>query len=124
MTNKPSPSEAAVLNAVPGIPADTGGPVFDQPWQAEVFAMTLQLHEQGIFEWSEWAEVLAAQIKLAQQQGDDDLGDTYYLHWLAALEQMVVNKDIGDRSLLGQLYAEWDTAARNTPHGQPILIKN
>ena len=34
----------------------------------------------------------AAQIGAAQARGDADLGDTYYRHWLAALETIVAGK--------------------------------
>ena len=113
---------STVLQAVPSIPKDDEGPVFSEPWEAEVFAMTLSMHEQGVFTWKEWAAMLSNSIRKAQQQGDPDLGDTYYSHWLTALEHMIVQKRIGSRSQLDQLRNEWDHAARSTPHGQPIEL--
>src|SRR6266550_724392 len=35
--------------AVPGLPRDADGPVFREPWEAQAFAMTLALHERGVF---------------------------------------------------------------------------
>ena len=32
---------------------------FREPWEAHAFALTLQLHERGLFTWPEWAEALA-----------------------------------------------------------------
>ena len=113
---------ATVFRAIPSIPKDDEGPVFSEPWEAKVFAMTLSMHEQGVFTWKEWAAMLSDSIRQAQQQGDPDLGDTYYSHWLTALEQMIVQKQIGSHSQLDQLRTEWDHAARHTPHGQPIEI--
>jgi Nitrile hydratase beta subunit, N-terminal len=52
--------------AVPGVPRDDDGPVFREPWEAHAFAMTLALHERGVFTWPEWAAALAAEIKRAQ----------------------------------------------------------
>jgi nitrile hydratase accessory protein len=72
-----------------GWPRDDGSPIFREPWEAQAFAMTLVLHQRGLFSWSEWAAALAAQIRKAQAAGDPDLGDTYYRHWLAALEALV-----------------------------------
>jgi nitrile hydratase accessory protein len=95
--------------------------VFSEPWQAEVFAMTLTLHEQGLFTWAEWAAILADSISKAQDAGDPDRGDSYYLHWLDALERMVVEKQLGSPAALGQWRARWAEAARSTPHGQPIV---
>jgi hypothetical protein len=35
---------------------------------------------------------------------------------------MIVQKRIGSRAQLDQLRHAWDHAARNTPHGQPIIL--
>lgn len=68
---------------------DDSGPAFREPWEAQAFAITLALHQRGLFSWLEWSEVLSTQIRTAQSAGDTDLGDTYYRHWLAALEVLV-----------------------------------
>ena len=70
---------------------DAGSPVFNEPWEARAFAMTLALHERGVFTWPQWAEALSRQIAEARAAGDADLGDTYYQHWLRALESLVKN---------------------------------
>ncbi|MBX2826125.1 MAG: nitrile hydratase accessory protein [Gammaproteobacteria bacterium] len=111
-----------LLTELPSIPQHNDGPVFNAPWEAEAFAMTLTLYEQGVFTWKEWAAELSLQISAAQSRGDPDLGDTYYLHWLAALEAMVVRKKIGDNESLAGLYQDWSDAAQSTPHGQPITL--
>src|SRR4029079_12536266 len=74
--------------AVPSIPRDAEGPVFHQPGEAQAFAMTLALHERGLFTWPQWAATLADEIKRAQGAGDPDTGETYYRHWLNALERL------------------------------------
>jgi nitrile hydratase accessory protein len=79
----------APLQDLPGIPLDGDSPVFKEPWEAKAFAMTLALHDRGLFTWPQWAEALSQQIALAQAAGDADLGDTYYQHWLLALESLV-----------------------------------
>ena len=99
------------------------GPVFAEPWQAQVFAMTLQLHQRGLFSWPEWAAALAARIQTAQAAGDPDLGDTYYRHWLAALEDLVAAKGAADTAELARCARAWDHAANRTPHGQPIVLQ-
>ena len=73
---------------MPGIPTDEDGPVFRAPWEAHAFAMALRLYERGVFTWSEWAAALAEEIARAQAAGDPDTGETYYHHWLAALERL------------------------------------
>jgi len=97
---------------------------FTEPWQAQAFAMVLSLHARGLFSWREWADTLAAQIARAQADGDADLGDTYYRHWLAALETIVAAKGISSRDELERYRAAWDHAADRTPHGQPITLRD
>lgn len=115
-------SQHEALNALPSIPKDDEGPVFTAPWQAEIFAITLSLYEQDVFKWTEWAELLSNKIKEAQDLGDPDLGDTYYHHWLGALEQMIISKGIDENDQLLELYNAWDLAAQSTPHGQAIEL--
>lgn len=98
------------------------GTVFAEPWQAHAFAITLQLHERGLFAWSEWAKLLAQQIKAAQAAGDPDDGSRYYQHWLNALEQIVIAKRIGTPDQIHDLEHAWQAAADRTPHGQPIVL--
>ena len=103
---------------------DDGAPVFQAPWEAQAFAMTLALHARGLFTWPEWAAVLAAEIKRAQAAGDPDDGLTYYWHWLAAVERLVIEKGVATSQALDERRAAWDRAAHATPHGQPIILQN
>ena len=107
---------------VPSIPRDNDGPVFREPWEAQAFAMTLALHERGLFTWSEWAAALAAEIKRAQAAGDPDTGETYYAHWLAALEKLVAEKQVATHDTLRRYRDAWDHACDRTPHGKPIVL--
>jgi len=109
--------------AVPSIPCDAEGPVFREPWEAQAFALTLSLYDRGLFVWPEWAAILGDEIKKAQAAGDPDTGDTYYRHWLAALEQIVAEKGVTDAGTLRKYYDAWDHAADRTPHGKPIELK-
>jgi nitrile hydratase accessory protein len=108
--------------AVPGIPRDAQGPVFREPWEAQAFSMALALHQRGVFTWPEWAATLADEIKRAQAAGDPDTGDTYYRHWLAALECLVAEKGIANRDTLARYRDAWHHAADRTPHGTPIEL--
>jgi nitrile hydratase accessory protein len=98
------------------------GPAFREPWEAHAFAMVVKLHERGLFSWREWADALALQIAAAQQRGDADRGDTYYHHWLAALESLVAAKGAASSAELQRTAQAWDHAADRTPHGQPIEL--
>ena len=58
--------------------------------------MALALHERGLFTWPQWAATLGEEIKRAQAAGDPDTGETYYRHWLNALERLVAEKGVTD----------------------------
>jgi nitrile hydratase accessory protein len=81
------------------------------------------LHERDVFTWSEWAAALAAEIKRAQAAGDPDTGETYYLHWLAALEKLVADKGVTTAETLHRYRDAWDRACDRTPHGKPIELR-
>ena len=108
--------------ALPELPRDADGPVFREPWEAQAFAMALALHERGLFTWSEWAATLAREIKAAQAAGDPDSGNTYYRHWLNALERLVAEKNVASDGALARYREAWRHAAQRTPHGTPIAL--
>lgn len=109
--------------ALPGQPMCGDEPVFHEPWEAHAFAMAVTLHQRGLFTWPEWAAALSAQIAKAQAAGDADLGDTYYRHWLAALEALVAQKGASSPDELERTRDAWENAAERTPHGQPIELQ-
>jgi nitrile hydratase accessory protein len=112
-------TEAALraCEALPDLPHDRAGPVFQEPWEAQAFAMALALHERGLFTWTEWAATLAGEIKRAQTAGDPDRGNTYYRHWLNALERLVAAKNVASGAQLARYRDAWAHAAARTPHG-------
>ena len=86
------------MSALPCRPDDPAlppgdAPVFAEPWQAQAFAMTLQLHQRGLFSWP------------------------------AALETLVADMGATDASELARCAQAWDQAADRTPHGQPIVLQ-
>jgi len=104
----------------PRQPGDKEGPVFNAPWEAQAFSLVLALHEQGLFTWEEWTSELSQAIGRAQAFGDPDLGNTYYRHWLYALEKLVTLKGLSDHQEIEERTANWRKAYRNTPHGSPV----
>ena len=110
------------LSALPTLPRDDTGPVFKAPWEAQAFAMTLELHRKGVFTWSEWAGALAHELARASEHGNPDDSTHYYEHWLAALEKLAAEKKAVPAAEMASRVEEWDSAARTTPHGQPIVL--
>ena len=84
--------------------------------------MTLRLFEQGVFTWPDWTEALSGEIKAARDRGEADLGDTYFTHWLAALEKLTKAKGLVVDAEMDQRKEDWRRAYLNTPHGQPIEL--
>lgn len=103
------------------LPEALDEPVFSEPWQAEAFAMTVALHERGLFSWSEWAEALSAEVKKPDAAED---GSDYYERWLGALEKLVAAKGVAGKSEVDAVAAAWERAAHATPHGKPIVLEN
>lgn len=103
------------------LPPGVYAPIFAEPWQAEAFALTVALHEKGLFSWSEWAEALSSEVKEPGAAAD---GSDYYEHWLAALEKLLAGKGVAATSDVDAVAAAWERAAHATLHGKPIVLEN
>ncbi len=107
---------------LPFQPHDDDGPVFREPWEAGAFALTVKLHENGAFTWPEWTEALSTEIAAANAAGEADLGDTYYHHWLRALEHLIVAKGLETVPAIDARMETWRRAYLATPHGRPVEL--
>lgn len=106
----------------PFAPGDENGPVFDEPWQADAFAITQALLEAGVVTGAEWMSALSKSISAHQRDGDPDVGDTYYEHWLAAIEAVCAAKGLASKDELGARAEQWRRAYLSTPHGEPVEL--
>lgn len=93
--------------------------MFAEPWQAQAFALALQLHTQGAFTWADWAAALAKRLKAA---GPDDDPARYYEHWLGALEDLVTGRHLASAAALHARKHAWEHAYARTPHGKPVEL--
>ena len=105
-----------------GQPQDDEGPVFAEPWQAQAFALTVGLHQEGHFTWKEWTETIGAEFAGAVARGEPDDGTHYYDHWLTALEKLLQSKGVVAGAALASRKDQWETAYRTTPHGKPVHL--
>jgi nitrile hydratase accessory protein len=111
---------APELLALPGLPRDADGPVFAEPWQAQAFALAVQLNAAGAFTWAEWAQALSRQ--LAGDPSDD--GSRYYQHWVAALEALIAERGLAAATEMSRRKTDWAEAYRRTPHGLPVALSS
>ncbi len=89
---------------------------FAEPWQARAFALVVHLNERGAFSWGDWTAALGAEIS---RDGID-----YWSAWLRALEALLENRVLARREEVAAMAQLWREAARTTPHGQPIELRN
>jgi nitrile hydratase accessory protein len=64
-------------------------PVFTEVWQAQAFALAVELSRRGHFTWQEWSATLGEELR-----GPSDNGSHYYHSWVRALERLVIAKGL------------------------------
>lgn len=109
---------------MPPIPVDGDGPVFREPWEAQAFALVLDLYDKGHFTWSEWVRFLSAEIAGAKARGEADSGEDYYRHWLAALEKLMAAKNLTSTEELARRRRQWAEADHHRGFGEPIVLSH
>jgi nitrile hydratase accessory protein len=110
-----APDVSAPDFAVLGVPVEGDEPVFAEPWEAQAFALAVELGARGAFTWTEWAAALAEAIRQAPAA-------PYYESWLAALETLTLAKGLTDAGALSERKHAWEHAYENTPHGKPVEL--
>ena len=95
---------------------------FDEPWHAEVFAITLHLSDQSLFSWAEWTDAIGEKISTVKLRRSIDGSDDYYNLWLQALIELISNKGITDPETIRDMQNCWADAYRNTPHGKSVNL--
>jgi nitrile hydratase accessory protein len=108
--------------AWPSILRDETDRNFDAPWQAQAFALVVQLNKAGRFSWDEWVRVFSREIARSPFRPGESANDTYYRQWLDALEQIVVERGLLAPGDARERASAWRAAYVNTPHGQPVEL--
>jgi nitrile hydratase accessory protein len=77
------------VDGVAAPPRANGELLFAAPWESRAFGLAVSLYEAGAFEWPRFQAALIARIGAWEA---DRAGDwSYYHHWLAALEDVLVD---------------------------------
>lgn len=97
-------------------------PVFEAPWHAQVFAVTVHLNEAGHFEWGDWAARFGATLKAHGLARELNGGEDYFTAWLETLETFLTDLQLADAPQLAALFDAWRAAYLRTPHGEPVHL--
>ena len=101
-----------IANMAEGIalPRKNGELVFEAPWEGRAFGMAVALNENGEYDWSEFQNLLAAEIADAEQGHDSS---TYYERWLASLEKLLLDKGMLEAKELEARTTEYASGERD-----------
>ncbi len=87
-----------VVTAADGLealPRLNGELVFKAPWESRAFGVAIALHDAGAIDYEVFRERLIAEIAgHAEEHGAGEDGGDYYLRWLEALQQLLVEQKI------------------------------
>lgn len=97
-------------------------PVFEAPWHAQIFALTVHLNEAGHFVWGDWATRFGATLAKHGLTKELDGGEDYFAAWLETLEGYLDEIGMANPNDVAQLRAAWEAAYLATPHGQPVHL--
>lgn len=86
-------------------------PIFQTPWEARAFAMTIKLYENKLFDWEDFRSRLISEIS-AGEKLPDGKQPTYYESWLLALEKLLIQKGILTESKIAKRTKEFETGER------------
>jgi nitrile hydratase accessory protein len=95
---------------------------FDEPWHAQLFALTVALSEAGRFSWADWTETHGATLARHGQSHELDGGSDYFTAWLEALESLLARLGDAEPDRVEDLRVAWEAAYLATPHGNPVRL--
>lgn len=120
--NRPEVSQKKFHALLPGNLTGSERPVFAEPRQAQAFAITISLFDQGLFTWREWTETQSGKLSERAPFGNDKGGSFYFEDWPAALETPVGDRTAIQIDMLADLKNRWEHAYRSIPHGEKVSI--
>lgn len=113
-------TDAAPASPAPASPATPSR--FDEPWQAQLFALTVALSEAGTFSWPDWTQAFGATLRAHGADRELDGGADYYNAWLETLEALLAGAATVPKAEAQRVRAAWERAYLSTPHGQPVHL--
>ena len=101
---------------------DEQRPTFNEPWQAEAYALVQVLIETGRISSSQWAKAFGAALREAADKAQPDNGETYYVVLSETLHRVLVAGGRVQDVEVRQRIDDWRTAYHRTPHGKPVKL--
>ena len=98
----------------------TGQPTFEEPWQAQALAMADLLIQSDRISATDWSEALGEQLTI--WQSEQDTQENYYQAVLAALTELIEDRNLISNNQIVQREEDWKQAYLSTPHGQPVKL--
>jgi nitrile hydratase accessory protein len=103
--------------------AATGPPgeddvVFEAPWQARAFALTVALRREGDFPWGAFQTRLTEELDDAEGHAGasteaEEAEAAYYRAWLAAVERLLLEEDVLEDEELAERAAAFASGERD-----------
>ncbi|MEM6305097.1 MAG: nitrile hydratase accessory protein [Pseudomonadota bacterium] len=97
-------------------------PVFEQPWHAQVFALTVHLADAGHVQWDDWAARFGATLKRHGLARALNGGEDYFAAWLETLEGFLLEAGLADAPQIEAMRSAWEAAYLSTPHGAVVRL--
>jgi nitrile hydratase accessory protein len=94
------------------IPEQADEPQFDAPWQARAFSVVVAMHQQGVFEWNEFQSRLIEKVQNNDHGGEMSKA-VYYRQWMAAFQQLIIDKEICELEEIKQRTTEFQSGKRD-----------
>lgn len=102
----------------PGAPE----PVFEEPWHAQLFALTVHLNETGRIAWPDWAARFSATLRHNGLGRELNGGSDYFDAWLDTLEALLAETGEANAAERNTIRQAWEAAYLSTPHGAPVRL--
>jgi nitrile hydratase accessory protein len=94
-------------------PRRNGEFVFQEPWEGRAFGIALTLSDQGYFPWEAFRQRLIAAVARADRIPDARDRPAYYENWLAALQQLLVDRGVVSLAEIDRRADEFATGKRD-----------
>jgi nitrile hydratase accessory protein len=88
-----------------GLPRKNGELVFDAPWQGRAFGMAAVLRKTHGVDWEAFRDALVERIAREPDA-------PYYANWLAALERVLLDRDVLTEEEIDRRQLEYRTMER------------